>query len=160
PPLLPRLTGVAWQVVGAIRRQPTSQLFDREGLATRRALLAAGVTASLIDNDLKVGRYRSVYRGVYAIGPLAPRGPIGPALLAGGPGSGFCFASSLVVYELMKPRATLDVVVRSHKQNQPGLRFHRFSLSGKEMVVKDGLRTTSIERTLLDLASIGVNIDH
>jgi hypothetical protein len=27
------------------------------------------------------------------------------------------------------------------------------------MVVKDGLRVTAIERTLLDSASIGVNID-
>ncbi len=40
------------------------------------------------------------------------------------------------------------------------MRFHRFSLSGKELVVRDGLRVTSIERTLFDLASIGVGIDH
>ena len=134
----------------------TLQLFDREGLASRQALLAAGVPAHAIRNDLRVGRYRRVYYGVYAIGPLSDRGRMVAALLAGGPGSGFCFASAVVVYELMKPRATLDVVVRAHRQDQPGLRFHRFSLSGKELVVRDGLRVTSIERTLLDLASIGV----
>ena len=100
-----------------------------------------------------------MYRGVYAIGPLSARGRMVAALLAGGPRSGLCFASGLVVYGLMKPRATLDVAVPTGRHDQPGLRFHRFSLPGKELVVKDGLRVTAIERTLLDLASIGVDID-
>jgi very-short-patch-repair endonuclease len=81
------------------------------------------------------------------------------ALLVGGPKSALCFASALVPFRMMEPRPTIDVVVRAHKQDVADLRFHRFSLSGGEIVVRDRLRVTSIERTLLDLASLGVDVD-
>jgi hypothetical protein len=115
--------------------------------------------AEVIHNDLKVGRYRPVYRGVYAVGPLSPRGRLVAALMAGGSAAGLCFASSLVVFRLMEPRATIDVAVPSGRKDVADLRFHRLSLTGRDLVVRDGLRVTSIERTLLDLASLGVNVD-
>jgi Protein of unknown function (DUF559) len=138
--------------------QRRTQLFDREGLATRRQLLGWGVASKAIESDLRVGRYHVVHRGVYAIGPLSPRGEMVAAMLAGGPGAGLCFACALVPFGLMTPRATLDVAVETDRRDSDRVRFHRLSLAAMDLTWRDGLRVTTIERTLLDLASIGVNI--
>ncbi len=117
------------------------------------------MSSQAIDNDVKVGRYQPVYRGVYAIGPLSPRGQLEAAVMAGEPHGSLCFASGLAPYGLMAVMATIDIAVPTNRRDSDRLRFHRLlSLNENEVTRRDGLRTTTIERTLLDLASINTNI--
>jgi hypothetical protein len=109
---------------------------------------------------VKTDRYRPVHRGVYAIGPLSPRGRMVAALLAGGPGAALGHASALVAHGLMKPRPTIDVATRTNRRDSEHVRFHRLTLDARETTTtKDGLKATRIERTLLDLAATGAPID-
>jgi very-short-patch-repair endonuclease len=122
-------------------------------------LLVAGVLADTIRSDLAVGRYYPVHRGVYAIGPLSPRGQLQAAIMAGEPHGSLCFASGLAPYNLMAVKSTIDIAVPTNRRDSDRLRFHRVtSLNEDEVTRRDGLRTTTIERTLLDLASINTDI--
>ena len=79
--------------------------------------------------------------------------------MAGEPHGALCFASGLAPYNLMAVKATIDIAVPTKRRSGPHLRFHRLlSLDENEVTRRDGLRTTTIERTLLDLASINTNI--
>ena len=80
-----------------------------------------------IDNDLAVGRYHPVHRGVYAIGPLSPRGQLQAAVMAGEPHGSLCFASGLAPYDLMAVKATIDIAVPTNRRDSDRLRFHRLT---------------------------------
>jgi very-short-patch-repair endonuclease len=127
-------------------------------LATRAQLLAAGVPEDVIDNDIKVGRYAGVLRGVYARGPLSPRGWLVAGLLAGGPEAALCHASSLVPHRVLAKVITVDVATPRRCRDHDLVRFHRLALVDDEVTRRDGIRVTTIERTLFDIAATGADI--
>jgi very-short-patch-repair endonuclease len=136
-------------------------LFDRQdGVAERQQLLDAGLTERVIDHRLATGRYRRVHQNVYALGPLSMRGRLVAALLAGGDDSALCHASALVPYGLRTSVVTIDLAARKQRRDEPQLRFHRLILNDSEVTRRDGLRVTTIERTLLDIAATGADIRH
>jgi very-short-patch-repair endonuclease len=51
----------------------------------------------------------------------------------------------------MKPRATIDVMSPHRRKGDPTVRIHRGQLSADEITEREGIRVTSIERTLFDL---------
>jgi very-short-patch-repair endonuclease len=139
--------------------QLATELFNRqEGVATREQLLAAGLTARVIDRRLATGQYRRIHRNVYALGPLSMRGRLIAGLLAGGEDAALCVASALVPFGLRKTVVTVDVAVKGRRTDTDKLRFHRFSLADDEITRRDGLRVTTIERTLFDIAATGADI--
>jgi hypothetical protein len=114
-------------------------IFDRqEGVAERSQLLARGLGEDAIAHRLETGRYRLLHRNVYALGPLSMRGRLIGALLAGGGDSHLCLASALVPYRMQAFTATIDIAVPANR--------------------RDGLRVTTIERTLVDIAATGADI--
>ena len=134
-------------------------IFDRQdGCASRDQLLAAGLGEKAIDHRLKTGRYRRVHRRVYALGPLSMSGRLRGALLAGGDGAALCHASALVPHRLRESVVTIDVAVSGQRTDEEQLRFHRLSLAADEVTRRQGLRVTTIERTLLDIAATGADI--
>jgi very-short-patch-repair endonuclease len=134
-------------------------LFDRqEGVAARAQLLAEGLGEKAIDYRLRTGRYRAVHECVYALGPPSTRGRLVAALLAGGDEAALCHASALVPYRLRTGVVTIDVALPKKRRDEPQLRFHRLSLADNEVTRRDGLRVTTIERTLLDIAATGADI--
>jgi Protein of unknown function (DUF559)/Transcriptional regulator, AbiEi antitoxin len=134
-------------------------LFDRQdGAASREQLLATGLSERVIDHRLKTGRYRRVHRGVYALGPLSMRGRLIAALLAGGDDAALSHASALVPVRLRPSVVTIDVAVQSDRRDEDQLRFHRLRLAADEVTRRDGLRVTTMERTLFDIAATGADI--
>jgi very-short-patch-repair endonuclease len=134
-------------------------LFNRQdGVAERQQLLAAGLTERVIDHRLDTTRYRRVHRNVYSLGPLSMRGRLVAALLAGGESAALCHASALVPYRLRERVVTIDLAVQTNRRDEPQLRFHRLILNDNEVTKRDGLRVTTIERTLLDIAATGADI--
>ena len=134
-------------------------IFERQdGCATREQLLAAGLGEKAIEHRLRTGRYRSEHEGVYSLGPLSMRGRLIAALLAGGGDSALCHASALVPCKLRVSVATIDVAVHTQRRDTDQLRFHRLKLAHDEITRRDGLRVTTVERTLFDIAATGANI--
>jgi hypothetical protein len=50
---------------------------------------------------------------------------------------------------------TIDLAVAKQRRDTDQLRFHRLTLADHEVTRRDGLRVTTIERTLLDIAATG-----
>jgi very-short-patch-repair endonuclease len=94
---------------------------------------------------------------VYRLGPLSPRGRLGAALLLGGHEAALCHAGALVP-RLIPSVVTIDVAVPSPRRSVDQVRFHTLSLDASEITRRDGLRVTTIERTLLDIAATGADI--
>jgi hypothetical protein len=134
-------------------------LFERQdGVAERAQLLAAGLGEDAIAHRVETGRYRLEHRNVYSLGPLSMRGRLVAALLAGGDNAALCHASALVPYRLREQVVTIDVAAQTNRRDEPQLRFHRLVLDDNEVTRRDGLRVTTIERTLLDIAATGADI--
>jgi very-short-patch-repair endonuclease len=143
-----------------MRGQRSTQLiFERqEGVATRAQLLAAGLGEDAIDHRLRTGRYRAEHDCVYSLGPLSMRGRLIAALLAGGGDAALCHASALVPYRLRATVVTIDIALPTKRRDTDKLRFHRLALADDEITRRDGLRVTTIERTLFDIAATGADI--
>lgn len=127
-----------------------------DGVMTRRSLLAAGISPSAIDRRIAAGLLVPCFRGVYRIGPhLAhQRQRFVAALLAGGDSAALCGVSAAVHWGILPPRGdAVHLSVPTARRVQPGLRCHRRSLPERSLTVRDGLRCTTVARTLRDLAA-------
>jgi hypothetical protein len=108
------------------------------------------------------GRLSRVLRGVYAVGHRspAPEQLWQAALLAYGTRSVLTRHASIALQGLGRPPKTVTVAVPKQARKQRGVEPHSsMPFERDEVVIRKGLRTTSIERTLLDLAAIGQPIE-
>lgn len=125
------------------------------GVVGRNQLMALGLDAAGIDNRVKVGFFRVIYRGVYAVGhdAIPIRGRLCAALLVAGPGSALSHRTAAHVLALL-PATPPFVEVTTTKRvprDRPGVRFHR--ATHLPTTTRHGLSTTTPIRTLLDLAT-------
>jgi very-short-patch-repair endonuclease len=134
------------------------------GHLTARQLRACGMSRSAISRAVASRRLRRVFPGVYAVGHRspAPQARWAAALLYCGEDSalsGLAAAANLGL--VVAPPAIMDVIVPRRVKPQPGLRTHTLEqpLARDEVVVVNGLRTTTTARTLLDLAAGGIPIE-
>jgi very-short-patch-repair endonuclease len=78
-------------------------------------------------------------------------------VLAARPGAVLSHASAAALWEIRFTSATrIDVTIRSDggRAKRPGLRIHRATkLRDDEIIVQQGIRVTTVARTLLDLAA-------
>lgn len=125
----------------------------------RRQLIALGLSRWKIDERLRQGRLFIVYRGVYAVGRRGiPReGWWMAATLAAGDGAVLSHRSAAALWRLAKPGGPVEVTVPSTagRAARRGLIVHRTSsLLRVEAVTQEGIPTTSVARTLIDLAEV------
>jgi very-short-patch-repair endonuclease len=130
------------------------------GVAGRRELLAAGEKPRAIQARLEAGRYLAVYEGVYAIGhaDLTVLGRRRAIVLACGEGAVLSHRSAAGAWGLRPDgSARWDVTVRTPSRRQPRAPvkvFRHPTLRADEITDLDGIPTTTVARTLLDLAAI------
>ena len=133
-------------------------LADRQhGVVSREQLLAAGQTPRVIRRAVEAGRWRLVFRGVFAVGHLALRreGWWMAALLACGEGAALSHRTAARVWGLMTgPTLPIDVTAatakgRKHRQ----ITTHRMLLAPLDALLRDNLRLTTPSRTIVDLAA-------
>jgi very-short-patch-repair endonuclease len=132
---------------------------QHHGLLTRRLLLEAGLARNFIDRRVKSGLLRCVHAGVYQFGPVSvPRVRERAALLAckGGAIGHLSAAALCHVHPEQRPQDPVDVVLctRLHRGVRPGIRVHRCLLREDEVTVIDGVRVTTMARTILDIGSM------
>lgn len=142
---------------------------DQHGVVGRRQLIDAGVSSSRIDYRLRTGRLSTLFRGVYAVGPITdPLQRPMAAALAAGDDAWVGFRSAVALWEFGRSawsaapqRAPFDsgapihiLALRDIRSSDPGLRFHRTAtLAPDDVTVRHGVPVTRPARTILDFAT-------
>jgi Protein of unknown function (DUF559) len=140
------------------------------GVVSRAQLRALGVSRHTADHWLRVGasaavvdawvqrqRLHRVHQGVYSVGHgvLRVEGRRLAAVLACGPGAVLSHRSAAAHWGLLKADQTrIDVTAPRGRHGAPGIRLHRSrSLDAQDTTRHQGIATTTVHRTLLDLAA-------
>ena len=134
-----------------------AELFQAQhAVAGLRQLVALGLSARAIQHRAAVGRLRRELRGVYAPGgaTLTPDGYRMAAVLTSGEGAVLSHRSAAALWGLMRwrPRAE-DVTIPGSQRRPGGVIAHRARrLTPEDRAEVRGIPTTSLHRTLVDLA--------
>jgi very-short-patch-repair endonuclease len=132
----------------------------RHGVAARRELLAAGEKPAAIQARIEAGRYLRLHEGVYAIGhaDLTVAGRRRAAVLACGARAVLSHRSAAGAWGIRPDGGSRwDVTVRSASRVRPDAPVKAFrhpTLRDEEVTALDGIPTTTVARTLLDLAAL------
>lgn len=130
------------------------------GVVSRQQLRRLGLGETGIRERLRTKRLQRLHRGVYAVGHTALRVEAFriAAVLACGPGAALSHAAAAAHLEIRNSAAVridVTVPVRSGRRNQKGIRLHRSGrLHPDEIMVHERIPTTTVARTLLDLADV------
>ena len=127
----------------------------QHGVVAGRQLLAAGLSAKAIEYQLRTARLHRVQRGVYAVGHrrLSREGEWMAAILAA-PGAVLSHRSAAELWELRERRGgRIHVTGPRRLHPRSSLVAHLRLLPGDERTVHNGIPTTTVPRTLLDIAA-------
>jgi predicted transcriptional regulator of viral defense system len=122
-------------------------------------LVSLGLGARAVSHRVQRGMLHRVHRGVYAVGhPLLTReGRWMAAILACGPHAVLSHRSAASLWGLRpNARTAIDVTVPSRAgRTRDGIDVHRGSgIDANDVAGVEGIPTTSVARTLLDLAEV------
>lgn len=116
-----------------------------------------GFSSSGITARVARGLLHPVHRGVFAVGRPGVHG-LGlefAALLAAGPGAVRAVRSAGEARDLSSwGSRTVDVIAGAGRRTRPGINVYRYRLAPEEVSMLDGIPTTTVERTLFDLAEV------
>jgi very-short-patch-repair endonuclease len=130
---------------------------DRQhGVVTRPQLSELGLGNYAIDHRLSVARLCGLYRGVYTLVGrrlLSMHGHWMAAVLACGPGAVLSHYAAAALWRIRRG-SRIEVTVPRGRKPRKGVRLHWADLPADEVTVHDGIPTTTVPRTLLDLASV------
>ena len=142
---MPSRSSVSAELIALVERQ--------RGVISRWQLLALGVSSTTIQDWRRRGVLHDLHKGVYAWGHSAVswHGRCVAALLAGGAGAVISHAAAAALHGLLSPRPTIDVISPRRREGDATLRVHRGALSDDEITEREGIRVTTVERTLFDV---------
>jgi very-short-patch-repair endonuclease len=128
----------------------------QRGLITREPLVALGFSDRTVARAVAAARLHRVHRGVYLVGHavMLPFATEHAALLAIGDGATLGAHSAGHVNGIAEPDDTVHVIAAHRRpRNRPGITTHHAPLPPQDVRSCRGLRLTSPERTLRDLAT-------
>jgi hypothetical protein len=120
-------------------------------------LLERGLTADQIDGRVRRGRLHRVHRGIYAVGHplLSAQGRWLAAVLACGASAALSHRSAAALWGILPRSGRAIEVTRASGWRAPaGVAIHRSPLPDDEIGVIDGIPTTGLAWTFLDLAAV------
>ncbi len=129
----------------------------QHGVISAAQLAAAGVSADQRQRMLAAGRLHRLHRGIYAVGhtALTRRSRWLAAVLATGGDALLACRSAAQLHGLLTSKAytgPIEILRPGHARRIPGVTVSR-RRAARRLVV-DGVPTTSVARTLVDLASV------
>jgi Transcriptional regulator, AbiEi antitoxin len=129
------------------------------GCVTHRQLLESGYSKDEIHRMVGRGWLIRMHRGVYVLGALspAPEQRWAAALLAGGTGAALTHTASAGNFGWIQPREIIEISAPRKRRGDQHLTIHRRSRI--EVTQHNGLPTTTVAQTLLDLVAAGWSID-
>jgi very-short-patch-repair endonuclease len=118
-------------------------------------LVALGLSRQAIQRRVRAGRLHRVHQGVYAVGHkrLTQRGRWMAAVLAGGEDAVLSHRSAAALWQILPARNPIHVASPIKRRNRDGIEFHTQSLQFDEVTEHDGIRVTTVARTLVDIAA-------
>ena len=152
-PELPRNASGNRHETGEVR----SIAADQHGIVTRAQLLPAGVSASAIHRALRSGRLHRIHKGVYSTQAPELAGEdalLIAALLAAGDGAVLSHGTAAWRWHIIPaPPPKVELAVPRDRKAPPGLTLHESKLRPDDLTLNAPFPTTSVPRTLLDLAT-------
>jgi very-short-patch-repair endonuclease len=140
-----------WQLVAAVAA-------TQWGRITVHQLREAGIGRGAIEKAVACGRLHREHVGVYVVGHLAPSdlGRWNGAVLACGARSALSLRSAASLFRIRSGEGpAVDVTVPTRNgRRRPGIAIHRAPLPERDVVVREGIRVTTVARTLADLAYV------
>lgn len=135
-----------------------AELAERQwGVLCLAQLRELGVSRGAREHWLQSGRLRPLHLGVYALGHAALRreGRWLAAVLACGPHAALSHGSAAALWGIRATTATrIDVTAPRSRGPLAGIRVHRSrGLAAEDVTTTLGITTTTVARTLLDLAT-------
>jgi very-short-patch-repair endonuclease/predicted transcriptional regulator of viral defense system len=125
-------------------------------VVTRRQLLDAGIPSTTIEDRVSRGHLVPLHRGVYAVGHehLRTEGFWLAAVLAVGHQAVLSHRDAAALHELRPSnRPRIEVSTAKERDSTARIQVHgRRLLDAKDVEIKDGIRVTTVARTLVDLA--------
>jgi very-short-patch-repair endonuclease len=134
------------------------RLVERQhGVIARAQLLELGLRSDSIAHRVGTGRLHPVAHGIYAAGrpDLSRNGRWFAALLSCGPSAVLSHRSAAALWGIRPhdPAFTEVTVASTVRRRRPGVAVHCRTLTADERTIRDGVPVTTVERTLLDLAT-------
>jgi hypothetical protein len=129
----------------------------QDGIVGRAQLLAGGLTGSAVDRALRAGRLHRLNPGVYSVPApelLTEDALLIAALLAAGDGAMLNHGTAAWRWQVISaPPTKIELGVPHRRARLPGVTLFRPQVLRPGDVAFNGrFRTTSVPRTLLDLA--------
>lgn len=130
---------------------------DQEGIVGRAQLLGAGISGSTIDRAGRSGRLHRLHRGVYST--LAPEliredGLLVAALLAAGDGAVLSHGTAAWRWHIIPaPPAAIELAAPRPRTAPSGITLFQSELRADDRTLNARFPSTSVARTLLDLAT-------
>src|SRR4051812_31296809 len=148
-----------WSILPAQRETSTDRRIAglaarQHGVVTREQLLALGLSSSAIGRRVAHGLLHRLHVGVYAVGHsvLSTRGRWTAAVLAAGSGAVLSHRAAAVLWDIRRG-ATIEVTAPTRRRRS-GIVIHCATLARDEVTARDGIPTTTVARTLFDLAAV------
>jgi very-short-patch-repair endonuclease len=129
----------------------------QHGVISGRQLAELGYTADAIRRRVEAGRLHRLHRGVYAVGhrALTIHSRYLAAVFACGPQALLSHRPAGAVHGLLRAGGPIDVTVPRGVKPKPGVATHRSrSIHPDDRATRHGIPTTSISRTIVDLADV------
>lgn len=132
------------------------ELAERQhGVVAHRQLSSFGLKEGLVLGRREAGLLVPLHRGVYALGHqrLETKGRWMAAVLACGPGAVLSHRSAAHLWGLRRSHGQIEVLRRSGGARHAGICLHQTRrLDPADTTTENGIPTTTIERTLLDVS--------
>ena len=130
------------------------------GYFIARQASQAGFSWGLLSSHAKRGLFDRVANGIYRLKrfPASSYEDLSIALLRTGPQSVLSHESALALYELTDalPTQVHITVPRTASRRREGIRLHTKAIKAAETTTREGLRVTTVPRTIADVAAAGL----
>jgi hypothetical protein len=128
----------------------------QHGVATRKQLLAAGVSKEEIRRRIQKGALLAVHRGVYRVGHRAPsiEARYHAAVLACGEGAVLSGMAAAYLWGLIKGSAPPPEVTTPKDRSIKGVRTRRARRRQTQQTTRHGIPITTVPRTIVDVSSV------
>ncbi|GAA3192261.1 DUF559 domain-containing protein [Dactylosporangium siamense] len=139
-------------------------MFDEQGGAVTRAqAIAAGLTEDAVRAQLRAGRWRRAFNGVYWTfsGPPARTATLWATLLTAGRGAVFSHETAAELLGLLdQPAETIHMSLPSDRRIRtlPGVRWHHRTVAAVAVPAREPARTSVVD-TVLDLTQTATTVD-
>lgn len=134
-----------------------AELADTQhGVVARRQLLALGIGPEAIKVRLRAGRLHRIHAGVYSVGHrvLSREARWMAAVLFCGRGAVLSHRSAAALWGIRRPTSgPVEVTTGSKSRSRGSIRRHYSALPADEVTKHDGIRVTTVPRTIFDLAA-------